>query len=141
MKKVLFTGSGVAIVTPFDENDDVMDHLAIARQALGHRRFVVADHMGEEAGRLGDAAERVADVPEVVREARLPVGHERALIRGERRDRRARGGELEALCGLIPFKNFVEMYTGDARFERIEENQYRIISFDPEMVRDLSGGK
>jgi hypothetical protein len=41
----------------------------------------------------------------------------------------------------IPFKNFVEMYTGDARFERIEENQYRIISFDPEMVRDLSGGK
>jgi hypothetical protein len=35
----------------------------------------------------------------------------------------------------IPFKNFVEMYTGDARFERIGENQYRIVSFDPEMVR------
>ena len=41
----------------------------------------------------------------------------------------------------IPFKNFVEMYTGDARFEWIGENQYRIVSFNPEMVRDQAPGK
>jgi hypothetical protein len=41
----------------------------------------------------------------------------------------------------IPFKHFVEMYTGDARFEWVGENQYRIVSFDPTMVRDQSVGK
>jgi hypothetical protein len=41
----------------------------------------------------------------------------------------------------IPFKNFVEMYTGDARFEWLGENQYRIVSFDPAMVRDQQAGK
>ena len=38
----------------------------------------------------------------------------------------------------IPFKNFVEIYTGDARFECIGENQYRIVSFDPDIVRSQS---
>jgi hypothetical protein len=38
----------------------------------------------------------------------------------------------------IPFKNFVEMYTGDARFECIGENQFRIVSFNPDIVRAQS---
>lgn len=41
----------------------------------------------------------------------------------------------------IPFQYFVEMYSGDARFERIADNQYRILSFNPESVRSLPSQK
>ena len=37
----------------------------------------------------------------------------------------------------IPFQYFVEMYSGDARFERVTDNQYRILSFNPDSVRSL----
>ncbi|HXX55063.1 MAG TPA: hypothetical protein VEI81_03110 [Methanoregula sp.] len=37
----------------------------------------------------------------------------------------------------IPFQYFVEMYSGDARFERLEDNHYRIVSFNPESLRTL----
>ena len=38
----------------------------------------------------------------------------------------------------IPFQHFVEMYNGNAQFEQIGENRYRIVSFNDDPSQDMA---